>query len=105
MISIAYKAKFHTDATSIPMSNNGSSPRDEISRIGQVVRHLRRETGLDQRDLAAQAGLDLTTLQSIEDGSGDTLSLSGLARIAKAFDLPLSILLDGGTGRHDAGKL
>lgn len=58
------------------------------------VRELRREQGISRERLAAQAGLAVRTVASLEAG-GD-VKLSTLAAIARVLDVPVEHLLQEG---------
>jgi transcriptional regulator with XRE-family HTH domain len=59
-------------------------PEDYERRVGDQVRTLRIDAGLDQRELADRANLSLGTVQAIERGRGSTLG--SLIRVARALD-------------------
>ena len=63
----------------------------EIS-IGNTIRQLRSHRELTLKELAEETDLSLSYLSLIERNKRDP-SLSNLAKIAKAFDLPPSILI------------
>lgn len=60
--------------------------------IGNTIRRLRSHRELTLKDLAEATDLSLSYLSLIERNKRDP-SLSNLAKIAKAFDLPPSILI------------
>ncbi|MBT8109650.1 MAG: helix-turn-helix transcriptional regulator [Gammaproteobacteria bacterium] len=60
--------------------------------IGSTIRQLRSHRELTLKELAEQTDLSLSYLSLIERNKRDP-SLSNLAKIAKAFDLPPSILI------------
>lgn len=61
---------------------------NELRSLGQRVRDLRRQRGLSQNSLAAQAGLDRTYLGDIEHGRIN-LSLLNIAKIARTLDVEI----------------
>ena len=63
-----------------------------IERIGQTLRETRRERGWLQEQLGARAGVAGTRIGEIERGTVD-FSISRLARLAKALDVPVWRLL------------
>lgn len=64
-----------------------------MTHIGQVIRILRVAKGWKQRTLAAKSMSDQTSISKYELGHVQP-SLHILKRIAKAFDMPPSVLLD-----------
>lgn len=68
-----------------------SEPR---KRLGARIRALREERGLTQEQLAVRSGLHRTYVSALENGARNT-SVDNLWRVAEAFGLPLSELLDG----------
>jgi transcriptional regulator with XRE-family HTH domain len=59
--------------------------------VGKNVRHLRRQRGLTQEQLAFEAEIDLTYMGGIERGERNP-SLLVMARIAEALSVPLTKL-------------
>ena len=74
---------------------------DQVLRdFGANVKKLRLARGWSQEELAQQADLHRTYIGSIER-SERNVSLLNVARIAKAFGIPITALLDK---RRDARK-
>lgn len=67
---------------------------DRQVRIGRRCRQLRLERQLSQLDMVRYHGFSLSHYQKIERGVLDP-RLTTLARIAAAFDVALSTLLEG----------
>lgn len=70
----------------------------KLERLEEVGRHIRQErarAGLNQRELAAKAGLSQPTLQRIEQGARSSLSITDLDGVARALDVPVRNLLHG----------
>jgi transcriptional regulator with XRE-family HTH domain len=65
-----------------------------MTPLGQRVRALRLERGLQQRQLADQAGLTPSMVSQIESGRL-TPSLHTLGRLAAALGVPIASLFDG----------
>lgn len=67
--------------------------RNEVAAIakaiGKRVRGLRRQAGLSQEKAARLLDMDLKQYQFLEYGSRPDLHLSTLARVARAFRVPL----------------
>ncbi len=61
--------------------------------LGQRIRALRRQRGLNQDDFAALAGIHRTHPGKLENAKLDP-KLSTLVRIADALELPLRDLID-----------
>jgi transcriptional regulator with XRE-family HTH domain len=55
---------------------------------------LRKQNGLTQEQLAERAGLHVTYISGIENGSRNP-SLTAIEALARGFDLDLSELLEG----------
>jgi transcriptional regulator with XRE-family HTH domain len=64
-----------------------TTPRPRVG-IGPRIRHLRRERGLIQRELAEAAELSLNAVSLIERGQTSP-TVATLERIARALDVPL----------------
>lgn len=70
-------------------------PRDALTRaLGHRIRVLRAEHGWSQETLSALTGLHRTYLSQVERGSLH-ISVVQLAKIARAFALPVGALVDG----------
>jgi DNA-binding XRE family transcriptional regulator len=68
--------------------------------IAAQVRALRRATGLSVADMAARAGISKAMLSKIENAQ-TSCSLSTLAKLAMALDVPVTALFRGAdTGRE-----
>ena len=61
-------------------------------KFGKIVKQLRKQRGLSQEKLAAQAGIHRNFWGSIERGERD-VSLSSLLKIAQALEIRPSELL------------
>jgi HTH-type transcriptional regulator / antitoxin HipB len=60
-----------------------------IQEIGSQVRHLRRERGLTQADLAALAGVGRRFVSELENGK-PTLRLAETHQVLRVFGLTLA---------------
>jgi len=58
-------------------------------QFGQRVRKLRTEKRMSQLQLSQESGLDLTTINEIENGNREPM-LRTISRIAKAFNITIS---------------
>lgn len=65
----------------------------DISSIGQKIKQLRNEKGWSQDELARQAGVPFTTVTKIETGVIKNPSIEKMAKIAKALDVTVDILI------------
>lgn len=75
------------------MKRTEKSPlRDTLARN---MRLMRAERGWSQEFLAAEAGLNRTYLSAVER-SEQNISLDNLWKIARAFGVPASRLIDAG---------
>jgi len=63
--------------------------------FGMAVRQLREARGWSQEQLAEQAGLNRSYVGEIERGEV-ALSLATVAKLAQAFDMAPSVLVNGG---------
>lgn len=68
--------------------------RDFLRAFGQRVRRLREAEKWTQEELAERSDLHRTYIGSIERGERN-LALMNIQKLAKAFGLTLSRLLDG----------
>lgn len=59
-----------------------------LRHVGETLRQHRRMRGLTQEQVAELAGMNVTYLSDVERGKRN-VSLLNLARLAKAFGLPL----------------
>lgn len=66
-----------------------STPAEVQSEIGERVRRLRLDRNLDQRDIAAKAGVSPRALRNLEGGNGSQLIT--LIRVLKALDALASL--------------
>ncbi len=62
-------------------------------RFGNKVRKLREQRKMSQLELAQKAGLDLTTINEVENGNRDPM-LKTIWRISNALDIKISQLFD-----------
>jgi transcriptional regulator with XRE-family HTH domain len=68
------------------------SMKNNQEKLGTLIRHVREERHLLQRELADQAGIPVRTLGRIERGEVD-MRLSTLRKIAKALNVDIKDLL------------
>lgn len=61
-----------------------TSTADREREVGEQIRRLRHDHGLDQLELARRADLSPSTVQSLEAGRGSTLRT--LVRVLRALD-------------------
>jgi transcriptional regulator with XRE-family HTH domain len=64
------------------MENTESNPRSE-DLLGEQLRDLRLRQNLDQRELAARAGVALNAVKRLESGQGSTVR--SLVRVLRAL--------------------
>ena len=66
---------------------------DPLVPFGENLRLLRKKTGLNQEQLALEAGLDRTYVSGVERGERN-ISLRNICRIADALQVNPKVLLD-----------
>lgn len=66
---------------------------DVKAAFGQRIRQLREARGWSQEHMAAVVGLDRSYVGTVERGERN-ISLENIVKFAKAFDVPLSQLMD-----------
>ncbi|WP_069384155.1 helix-turn-helix domain-containing protein [Halomonas caseinilytica] len=66
---------------------------DSRQTFAKNIRRLRQEAGLSQEELANRAGLHRTYISSIECGQRN-VSLDNIFALARALDVPASLLLE-----------
>jgi len=62
-------------------------------RFGNQVKKLRKKRGISQLILSQKSGLDLTTINEIENGNREPM-LKTVWRISKALDVSMSQMFD-----------
>jgi transcriptional regulator with XRE-family HTH domain len=65
--------------------------KQENENVGQTIRVLRTAAGMKQKELAMAAGIQPNSLSLIESGKREP-SLALLRSIAKALDVPMSLI-------------
>jgi transcriptional regulator with XRE-family HTH domain len=63
-------------------------------RLSTVIRRLRKEKGISQRELAAAVGVKGAYIAQLETGARKNPSLDVLKRLAKALGVPVGRLLE-----------
>lgn len=76
------------------MPSSDAGERRILRSFGQNVRDRRKERGLSQEELAAEASLDRTYMGGIERGERN-LGLLNIVRVAKALGVSVSQLSEG----------
>jgi len=64
------------------------------NKFGTRIKALRKERGISQENLALKAELDRTYIPSIEKGDRN-VSIVVIEKLAKAFDIKISELMEG----------
>jgi transcriptional regulator with XRE-family HTH domain len=75
------------------------SSRARSARLAGRLRELRTAHGIRREDLAAAAGVALTTVSGLEKGAGLRVKASTLVRVAWALGLPVSEVWPGFAAR------
>lgn len=65
------------------MTNNNSTADNLEAQLGQQLRQLRLRQNIDQRELAARAGVAWNVVKRLEAGKGATLT--SLAKVLRAL--------------------
>lgn len=65
-----------------------------LRHVGEILRQHRRKCGLTQEQVAELAEINVTYRSDVERGKRN-VSLINLARLAKAFGIPLEDVLKG----------
>ena len=68
---------------------------NERVHLANRVKQLRAEHGLSQTKLAEITLLHANTINRLENPELDSVTLSTMARVAWAFDIPITLLLGG----------
>lgn len=69
------------------------SSTDGRTHLGEMIRHLRKEKGISQKELARKAQIDRTTVARVECGIIKSLSMERLEGIAAAVGTDLKTIL------------
>jgi putative transcriptional regulator len=72
------------------------------SEIGRRTKHLRRERGWNQSDLARKSGVSISWVSRLEAGLFENPSAPMLAKIAGALRVPVDDLTNGPAARLSA---
>jgi len=70
---------------------NTNIPRKERERIGELVKALRTDSGISQKDLAFKTGLSPARISQIEKGTSD-YRIDTLIVILDHFDCKISFI-------------
>ena len=82
----------------------GASAAETVNaEVAQLVKRLRKESGLTQQDLAREIGTTQSVISRLEDPSYSGHSLSMLLRIARALNCRLKVLMSEAS-QSDAGR-
>ena len=80
---------------------------DDCIRVADVVRAVRRNAGMSQRDLATHAGVPASTVGRIEASRSDDVLVSTLLKLIDATEHAIVVVDEGGAPidlRHPQGK-
>ena len=81
--------------TPVPANGNGNGNGHSHLQIAFAIRSLRQRNGLSQRQLALRMSVPRTYVSKIENEKA-TPTLSSLERLARALEVSVPDLLDGG---------
>lgn len=67
----------------------------EVEQIdyGARIKDLRTQLGWEQKELARRSGVHVVTLSKLERGHEASPKIDTLAKIARAFGIPLEVLI------------
>ena len=63
-------------------------------KLAKRIRELRKKRGWTQQELADKADLAMRHIQRLESGKPPAIELDSMVKLAKAFQITLSTLLD-----------
>ena len=63
-------------------------------KLAKRIRELRKKRGWTQQELADKADLVMRHIQRLESGKPPAIELDSMVKLAKAFQITLSTLLD-----------
>lgn len=69
-------------------------PIIDTAELGRRIARRRLNLGLEQDEVAAESGLSRPYISRLERGIVPSPKLQDLAQVARALDLPLSLLVD-----------
>ncbi|MBF8377911.1 helix-turn-helix transcriptional regulator [Alicyclobacillus mali] len=72
--------------------------------LGERLRRLREERGLTLAQVASAAGLSVSHLSAIENGTRRNPSFHIVARIARVYNVPVDSLVDEEDKRHGVSQ-
>jgi transcriptional regulator with XRE-family HTH domain len=79
-------------------------PKKEIPAFSRLVKELRDAAGITQQELATRAGLSISLVTQIEQGSKADPKLSTLHALAQALGVDVAALAASGPPEHSADK-
>lgn len=65
--------------------------KDELLKFAYKIKYARDKKGISQEELSDQADVGLTTIKSLERGTGN-ITLKNLYKIAQVLELNLGII-------------
>lgn len=68
--------------------------RDIRLQLSNRIRHLRKEHGYTQQELAEKTGIDYKHIQRLEGNNPPAIRIDTLEKIAKVFNMSCSDLLN-----------
>jgi len=96
---VSHAIRRFTPSTLVPCVDLGypirpRRPEDQLIKLGQTIRALRKAAGLSQEDLAYEAQIDYSTMGEIERGQRNA-TLVKIIRIAAALNKSMEELFAG----------
>ena len=73
------------------MNTKKRTKKQNLVKLGQQIRNLRKTKGFSQEDFAAEVGLDRSYMGGVERGERNIAALN-LIKIAKALDVEVGKL-------------
>ncbi|MGE5553927.1 MAG: helix-turn-helix domain-containing protein [Betaproteobacteria bacterium] len=68
-------------------------PKPSSEPMGAVIRRIREARGITQAELSRKLGVAKSTISRLETDTKDTVTLQTLKDVARALEVPLSVLL------------
>jgi DNA-binding XRE family transcriptional regulator len=78
----------------LEMENTPDAKYGDAKYVDSPIRRVREEHNLSQNQLAVDAGVGLSTIQSLEKGVTEATILRCIAQVARALGVKLHVVFD-----------